>query len=50
MKLIPCFMSIQIWWIRLLDDPAGACSAAGRRITTDPISAAETRKLITSTM
>ena len=44
----PAFMSIQIWWMRLVDEPAGASSDAGRTIATDAIRLADTRKLITS--
>ena len=44
----PAFMSIQIAWMRLLDDPVGASSDAGRTIATDAIRLADTRKLATS--
>ena len=48
MKRIPCRMSIQIPWMRLRGDSVGAAIDAGRRITTDAMSAADTRKLIVS--
>jgi hypothetical protein len=43
-------MSRQIAWIRLDEDPATAADEAlgGRRMTTEPINAAEARKLSTS--
>ena len=44
----PAFMSTQIAWMRLLDEPVGACSDAGRTIATDAIRPADTRKLATS--
>jgi len=48
MKVVPAFMSIQIAWMRLLDDSVGRAIPAARWITTDPIRLAETRKLSTS--
>ncbi len=44
----PAFMSVQMAWIRLLDDAAGASSEAGRTIATVAIRLADTRKLATS--
>jgi hypothetical protein len=41
-------MSVQIAWIRLLDDAAGASSEAGRTIVTVAIRLADTKKLATS--
>ena len=48
MNRMPTTMSFQMAWMRLLDDPGGAWSVAGRLMATDPIRLAETRKLATS--
>ena len=48
MKVVPAFMSIQIAWMRLLDDSVGAFDPSGRRMTTDAIRLAEIKKLSTS--
>ena len=37
----PAFMSIQIAWMRLVDEPPGGCSDAGRTIATDAIRPAD---------
>ena len=48
MNFTPCTMSRQIAWIRF-DDGGAAVAGGGRRITTEPMSAAEITKLRTST-